>query len=176
VEARHAGESRPNCRLGFVGAQRPVRRDRRGIELRRLIGWSQDAGQNSMDRNIFSAGKNHLVGTIAKMHPPEVVKEITYASAKSLLYLKEPLCLGEQQRAEWLASFRGKKPELAALLEALLNEHRALAEEGFLEQAPRLAPGQPAEVGQVVGAYRLLSPIGEGGMGTVWLAERGDDR
>jgi uncharacterized protein DUF3854 len=38
-----------------------------------------------------AAGKNHLVCTIAKMHPPEVVKEITYASAKSLLYLKEPL-------------------------------------------------------------------------------------
>ena len=26
--------------------------------------------------------------------------------------------------------------------------------------------------GQSVGAYRLLSPIGQGGMGTVWLAER----
>jgi len=38
-----------------------------------------------------AAGKNHLVGTIAKMHPPEVVKEITYASAKSLFYLKDPL-------------------------------------------------------------------------------------
>jgi serine/threonine protein kinase/Tfp pilus assembly protein PilF len=91
-------------------------------------------------------------------------------------YLDEAVCLSEQQRGEWLASFRGKKPELAALLEALLSEHRALAEEGFLEQTPRLAPGQPAEVSQVVGAYRLLSAIGEGGMGTVWLAERSDGR
>ena len=30
--------------------------------------------------------------------------------------------------------------------------------------------------GQVVGAYRILSPIGHGGMGSVWLAERADGR
>jgi len=38
-----------------------------------------------------SAGKNHLIGTMARMHPPEEVMQITYASAKSLLYLNEPL-------------------------------------------------------------------------------------
>ena len=27
-----------------------------------------------------------------------------------------------------------------------------------------------------VGAYTLISPIGQGGMGSVWLAERSDGR
>jgi eukaryotic-like serine/threonine-protein kinase len=37
------------------------------------------------------------------------------------------------------------------------------------ERAPSLA-------GQVVGSYTLKSPIGQGGMGTVWLAQRSDGR
>src|SRR4029078_7670526 len=30
----------------------------------------------------------------------------------------------------------------------------------------------PSLAGQVIGAYRLISPIGQGGTGSVWLAER----
>ncbi|HEV8241586.1 MAG TPA: serine/threonine-protein kinase, partial [Thermoanaerobaculia bacterium] len=35
---------------------------------------------------------------------------------------------------------------------------------------------QPALAGLAVGAYTLRAPIGQGGMGTVWLAERSDGR
>src|SRR6185436_6462474 len=37
-------------------------------------------------------------------------------------------------------------------------------------------PAPPSLSGQVLGAYRLESVIGQGGMGTVWLAERCDGR
>jgi serine/threonine-protein kinase len=35
---------------------------------------------------------------------------------------------------------------------------------------------QSFRAGQNIGAYKLLSPIGQGGMGHVWLAERVDGR
>ena len=65
--------------------------------------------------------------------------------------------LDESDRAAWLGQLRGERPALAAKLQQLLGDHQAGA-------------------GRTVGAYRLISLIGEGGMGSVWLAERSDGR
>src|SRR4029079_17344602 len=47
--------------------------------------------------------------------------------------------------------------------------------EGFLETMPQEAP--PASLaGCVLGPYTLRSPVGEGGMGNLWLAERSAGR
>jgi len=40
--------------------------------------------------------------------------------------------------------------------------------------APRTRPGKPEEPGSVLGPYTLLEPIGEGGFGTVFLAEQSE--
>ena len=37
-------------------------------------------------------------------------------------------------------------------------------------------PGASSLAGAAIGAYTLVSPVGEGGMGSVWLAERSDGR
>ena len=91
-------------------------------------------------------------------------------------YLDQVLSVPEQGRAAWLESFRDKRPDLADLLQELLDEHNALAQEHFLERGPAGLPNEPFLAGQLVGVYKLLSPIGQGGMGSVWLAERSDGR
>lgn len=91
-------------------------------------------------------------------------------------YLDEILSLPEQERAKWFDSFRRQRPDLAELIQELLNEQSALAKERFLERAPVTPVSEASLVGRIVGAYKLVSPIGQGGMGSVWLAERSDGR
>ena len=96
-------------------------------------------------------------------------------------HLDRALDLSDAERAACVESLRAQDPALAADLEALLEEHRTLTRHGFLEQPAAPPPGvarpvAPSLEGQVFGAYTLVSPIGEGGMGTVWLARRSDGR
>ncbi|MGE5243560.1 MAG: protein kinase domain-containing protein [Betaproteobacteria bacterium] len=91
-------------------------------------------------------------------------------------YLDQALGMTDQERAVWLASVRQKDPTLATQLQALLDENDALAHEGFLEEGGVPLPGATGLAGQTVGAYALVSQIGQGGMGSVWLARRSDGR
>lgn len=86
------------------------------------------------------------------------------------------LALPESERGPWLDSIRAENPETACLLEELLSEHRALAAEHFLEGSPATFITGSSWVGQTVGAYTLIASIGQGGMGSVWLARRSDGR
>jgi serine/threonine-protein kinase len=61
-------------------------------------------------------------------------------------------------------------------LQTLLKEHDALGGEGFLEAGAAMLASPAPLTGQTVGAYTLESPIGQGGMGTVWVARRSDGR
>ncbi len=91
-------------------------------------------------------------------------------------YLDQALDMPDEERKAWLTALGEQNPTLAAHLQKLLDEHRVLAKERYLEKGSVLLPGHAELVGQTIGAYTLLSPIGQGGMGTVWLAERSDGR
>jgi serine/threonine protein kinase/tetratricopeptide (TPR) repeat protein len=93
-------------------------------------------------------------------------------------YIDEALGLTEEERARWLESLRAEKSEIAGQLESLLEEHRIAEQEGFLTTVSlvNLLPARASLAGKTIGAYKLISPIGHGGMGTVWLAERIDGR
>jgi serine/threonine-protein kinase len=91
-------------------------------------------------------------------------------------YLDQALEMDDVQLTAWLASIREKNPALAGRLETLLDDYRVLQKDRFLEQPSLTLPVQPTMAGQTIGAYKLITPIGQGGMGSVWLAERSDGR
>jgi serine/threonine protein kinase/Tfp pilus assembly protein PilF len=94
-------------------------------------------------------------------------------------YLDEALDISTENRQAWLASICARDATLGADLRLLLAEQTAMEEVKFLERAVPLGPRAmltDSLTGQTLGAYRLMSQIGQGGMGSVWLAERCDGR
>jgi len=90
--------------------------------------------------------------------------------------LDEGLDLADEDRAAWLEKLRAEDAGLAGEVEALFAEHGAARREGFLDGTATPEKPGGSLAGLVVGAYTLRAPIGQGGMGSVWLAERSDGR
>src|SRR5204862_3086246 len=56
-----------------------------------------------------------------------------------------------------------------------LADHAQLRDEGFLDASP-LKDTDASLSGITIGSYTLISRIGDGGMGSVWLGRRSDGR
>ncbi len=78
------------------------------------------------------------------------------------------------RRGERLAEVARADPALAAELASLLERHESVQRDGFLEGTAMPFPSSLE--GQSLGNYTLESCIGQGGMGSVWLAHRSDGR
>jgi serine/threonine-protein kinase len=91
--------------------------------------------------------------------------------------LDQAMDLPASERQRWLDALPEAARTHRPMLERLLAEHARRETNDFLRQlpsvdthaAPSFAPGS-----HIVGPYRLLTELGRGGMGSVWLAERID--
>src|SRR5262245_1303459 len=91
-------------------------------------------------------------------------------------YLDTALELPLDERARWLDDLRRSDPDLAANLEHWLSECVSIEDGRFLDTPDAVEPARASLGGTKLGPYRLVSPLGHGGMGIVWLAERTDGR
>jgi eukaryotic-like serine/threonine-protein kinase len=79
-----------------------------------------------------------------------------------------------------LEEIRREDPALADELEGILARRQRADRDGFLQHSASHELSNPEEgatlEGQIIGGYTLDRPIGQGGMGSVWLAHRSDGR
>src|SRR5262245_15409771 len=83
-----------------------------------------------------------------------------------------------EERAAFLDTACGSDVELRRRIEALLRAHDEAG--GFLGDDPSVTREPVATIaeptgegaGSVIGPYKLIEPVGEGGMGAVWMAQQ----
>ena len=83
-----------------------------------------------------------------------------------------------EQRA-WLEALPAEQARLSPMLKSLLQAHADVGTDDFMRAPATFAlPTEPTPRGlaaqSLVGPYRLLREIGQGGMASVWLADRPD--
>ena len=95
-------------------------------------------------------------------------------ASNGFLYLDQALDVPPAEREAWLRELEVKEPDVAAEVRRLLAAHATARFSSFLNEPLVLPPVTYAAAGELIGNFRVLHEIGQGGMATVYLAERAD--
>ena len=95
--------------------------------------------------------------------------------------LDSALELDATEHRAWLDGLSPEQARLSPMLNRLLLAHADVGTGDFMRAPASFAlPTEPSPPGpaaqSLVGPYRLLREIGQGGMASVWLADRPDTR
>ena len=148
---------------------------------------SQTSGNSPCDRSEVVCGMLPAFDDQRNCMTPDppisgtLLKGLTAAQYQHLSQLlDESIDLSAEERAEWLARLDQSEPGWAEFLRKMLSpqerdRQKILQTSGLLASpAGTLLDDESALIGRLFGPYRVLSLLGHGGMGSVWLAERAD--
>jgi serine/threonine-protein kinase len=96
--------------------------------------------------------------------------------------LDEALALPAPARGAWLQARADIEPARRSAVERILSRQAGVESDDFLRALPPLMDTLPpashavaeAGLGALVGPWRIIAPLGQGGMSTVWRARRDD--
>src|SRR5262249_35593247 len=120
--------------------------------------------------------------TVAR-EPPSQEPTMPEPASPDTIFLAAVEVADEPERAAYIAQACGDDPELRARVEKLVAAHFRAGSflEGPAEASPAtgaFVPPAPARAaaaerpGMAIGPYKLIQEVGEGGMGTVYLAQQ----
>jgi serine/threonine protein kinase/tetratricopeptide (TPR) repeat protein len=96
------------------------------------------------------------------------------ASLELSPYLDQVLEVPVAQRDAWLQELESREPRIAADLRRLLAAQFTVGFASFLNEPVAPTPTAYALTGELIGSFRILRELGQGGMAVVYLAERAD--